>query len=151
MKPLIRLIDRIREMNAGEAEVGVRAGPRDEFGDLAEAFNVMNQRLISTSAQLDRAKREHDGLLSRLLPASVASRLLAGQPPPAERFDDASVLFAEVSGLTEITASLPPQAAVALLGDLIAGFDDAAQRHGVEATHPRRLVPGGVRVAGAAP
>lgn len=132
VKPLYRLIDRIRDMNEGEAALVTGQGRHDEFGDLASAFEVMNQRLVKMANQLGQTAREHDALLSRLLPAGIANRMRAGEPPPAERFADASVLFAEISGLGETLGTMPPQSALQLLSDLIASFDDAAERHGVE-------------------
>ncbi len=132
VRPIYRLIDGAHEIEAGNDDVVVEVSSKDEFADLAGAFNTMSRRLKTKTTQLDDKQREYDVLLARLLPAPAAARLQAGQMPMAEHFDDASVLFAELTGLTELTSSMSPQAVIGLLNDLIGAIDDAAERNGVE-------------------
>jgi class 3 adenylate cyclase len=130
VRPLNRLIDGIREVDAGRDDIVLEVKSKDEFADLAVAFNVMFRRLKTKTTQLEGKQRAYDRLLARVLPAPA--RPNAGQIAVAERFDDASVLFAELTGLAELSASMPPRAALGLLNDLIGTIDDAAERNGVE-------------------
>jgi class 3 adenylate cyclase len=50
----------------------------------------------------------------------------------AERFDKASVLFADVVGFTPISAGLAPEQVVELLNEVFSDFDVLADKHGVE-------------------
>jgi class 3 adenylate cyclase len=132
VRPIYRLIDGARAINAGNEDVHLDTDSRDEFADLAVAFNGMTQSLKTKTAQIDATERDYGVLLARLLPAPAAARLRAGQTPTPERFDDASILYAQLTGLTELSTSMSPQAALGLLNDLIGAIDDAAERNGVE-------------------
>ena len=130
VRPLNRLIGGIRKVDAGHDNVVLEVNSKDEFADLAVAFNVMFRRLKTKTTQLEGKQRAYDRLLARVLPAPARSQ--AGHTAAAERFDDASVLFAELTGIAELSASMPPRAAFGLLNDLIGAIDDAAERNGVE-------------------
>jgi adenylate cyclase len=90
--------------------------------------------LVWYALQLARQAEERtDALLCNILPATIAERLR--EKPDAviaERFEEATVLFADLTGFTTLAARLGPQKIVALLDDLFSAFDDLAARHGVE-------------------
>ena len=71
-------------------------------------------------------------LLHLLLPAAIAERLRNGEDAPAERFDDATVVFADIVAFTHLSGRLEPQALVDLLDQLFQTFDRLSERHGVE-------------------
>ncbi|HIG28004.1 MAG TPA: response regulator [Verrucomicrobiales bacterium] len=66
-------------------------------------------------------------LLLNILPASIADRLKDGQTNIAESFEKASVLFARIHGITELSKERSPQEIVTLINDLISGFDWLAE------------------------
>jgi class 3 adenylate cyclase len=130
VRPVNRLIDGVREIDAGNEAMVLEVNSKDEFADLAVAFNVMVSRLRTKTKELGASRGAYDLLMARVLP--VAVHRPAGQPSGAERFDDASILCAELTGLTELTVALPPRDGLRLLNDLIAAIDDAARRNHVE-------------------
>lgn len=130
VRPVNRLIDGVREIDAGNEGVVLEVNSKDEFADLAVAFNIMYSRLRTKTAELGASRRAYDLVMARLLPAAVHRH--AGHASAAERFDDASILCAELTGLTELTAALPPRDGLRHLNDLIGAIDDAAQRNNVE-------------------
>ncbi|MBT3927892.1 MAG: adenylate/guanylate cyclase domain-containing protein [Rhodospirillaceae bacterium] len=75
--------------------------------------------------------RYHD-LLVRILPASIAERMRAGEQHIADRFDEASVLFVDIVGFTRLSARLKPEEIVALLEKVFAAFDELVEKHGLE-------------------
>jgi adenylate cyclase len=81
----------------------------------------------------ENAKAETDNLLRNILPDAIVARLKAA---PADRisdqFDDASVLFADISGFVALARTLGPADTVALLNEIVTRFDDLARVHGVE-------------------
>ncbi|MGZ8409822.1 MAG: adenylate/guanylate cyclase domain-containing protein [Hyphomicrobium sp.] len=81
----------------------------------------------------ENAKAETDNLLRNILPDAIVARLKAA---PADRisdqFDDASVLFADISGFVALARTLGPADTVALLNEIVTRFDDLARGHGVE-------------------
>lgn len=83
--------------------------------------------------QLHAERAKSESLLLNVLPPRIAARL-RHEPGRviAERFDEASVLFADVVGFTPLTADLPPEQLVELLNEVFSDFDLLADKHGVE-------------------
>jgi adenylate cyclase len=81
----------------------------------------------------EQAEVETEALLFRILPAPVAERLKA-QPgvPVSDSFDEVAVLFSDIVGFVPIARSLGAARTVAMLNDLVHGFDRLAANHGVE-------------------
>jgi adenylate cyclase len=81
----------------------------------------------------DRARAEADALLANILPETIAERL---KDRPGERVADsvaeASVLFSDLSGFTELALKLGAARTVALLDHIVTEFDKLAAAHGVE-------------------
>ncbi|MFM1815226.1 MAG: hypothetical protein RLZ98_1921 [Pseudomonadota bacterium] len=82
---------------------------------------------------VERARAETDNLLRNILPQSVVDRLKArpGQVI-ADNFENASVLFADISGFVPLSRALGPARVVELLNLLVSRFDSLAAEHGVE-------------------
>ena len=81
----------------------------------------------------DRARAEADSLLANILPEAIAERLKAR---PGERVADsiaeASVLFSDLVGFTQLAQRLGAERTVALLDEIVTEFDRLAASHGVE-------------------
>ncbi len=73
-------------------------------------------------------------LLSNMLPSSIASRLKdpTRDKMIADRYDDASILFADIAGFTERASDTAPCDLVAFLDELYTEFDLLVDRHGLE-------------------
>lgn len=81
----------------------------------------------------ERAKGETDALLRNILPDRIAARLNRGQPSlVADSFDDAAILFADITGFVALARKMGPARTVALLNELVTEFDHLAAHHGVE-------------------
>jgi class 3 adenylate cyclase len=90
--------------------------------DTARAEAVME-------AQYDRSET----LLENMLPASIAERLKEpDRNVIADKYDDASVLFADIVGFTERASSTPPADLVRFLDRLYGAFDALVDKHGLE-------------------
>jgi class 3 adenylate cyclase len=66
------------------------------------------------------------------MPKGMAQRVRFGQGQITEQIDDVTVVFAEMKGLAEYTQATSDTESVTTLKRLIAAFDEAATRHGVE-------------------
>jgi adenylate cyclase len=79
------------------------------------------------------AQAQTDALLCNIMPGEIAERLKEhpGQII-AERYGDASVIFADIKGFTPLAARLGPARIVALLDEVFSAFDAAAGRTGIE-------------------
>jgi len=93
-------------------------------------YFVRARELALAELEIERAKSER--LLLNVLPASVADRLKESDETIADGFDSATVLFADIVGFTPLAQKLPPADTVVLLDRIFAGWDELAERHGVE-------------------
>lgn len=81
----------------------------------------------------ERAKAETETVLRNVLPDQIVERLKAAPDETiADQFQEASVLFADVTGFVALARRLGPEKTVGLLNALVRTFDALAQRHGVE-------------------
>ena len=80
--------------------------------------------------EVETAKFER--LLLSILPEPVIYRLNCGESVIADRFDEVSVLFADLVGFTEHSARTTPTALVEYLNQLFSEFDALAHELGVE-------------------
>ncbi|HEY4299391.1 MAG TPA: adenylate/guanylate cyclase domain-containing protein [Candidatus Didemnitutus sp.] len=87
---------------------------------------------VHTHLSLDHLHRENERLLLNILPAPIAEKLKKQTGIIAERFDDVSVLFADLVGFTPYSARLTPVQLLEMLNGIFSGFDQLAERHGLE-------------------
>lgn len=143
--PILRLRDDL--LIAGEA-VGKDHDPnfytkslqrRDELGEVANAFLQMFNRIrweIQERKQVEvalRAEQEKsERLLLNVLPAMIAEKLKVEQGAIASRFEEATILFADIVDFTGLSAHVPPTQLVCLLNDIFSAFDGIAERYGLE-------------------
>ena len=131
-RPVDRLVSGVRKVAGGDLEARVEARGQDEFADLATAFNDMGTSLSTKQELLDAEMAENDRLLATLMPAAVAERYRTGETNIAEVHTDVSVLYATIDNLDELGHGEDASAGVGLLNELVASFDRAAARTGVE-------------------
>ena len=74
-----------------------------------------------------------ESLLANILPAKIAQRLKdPHRDVIADRYDDASVLFADIAGFTQRASDTTPTELVRFLDHLYTGLDTLVDRHGLE-------------------
>jgi adenylate cyclase len=81
-------------------------------------------------ANAERAKA--DNLIESLFPARVALRLKAGEETVAESHGEATILFSDLVGFTNLTRRLAPGHLVEVLTDYFSILDALTEKHGVE-------------------
>ncbi|MCE5328642.1 MAG: response regulator [Planctomycetaceae bacterium] len=87
---------------------------------------------VRTHLTIDRLNKENARLLLNVLPAPIAEKLKKQPGTIAERFDDVSVLFADIVDFTPLSARLSPGDLVSLLNRVFSIFDELVERHGLE-------------------
>jgi adenylate cyclase len=81
----------------------------------------------------ENAKAETDAVLRNVLPDAIVERLKAKPGVAiADSIDEASVMFADISGFVALTLRLGADKTVELLSRIVSEFDALAARHGVE-------------------
>jgi adenylate cyclase len=105
-------------------------------GSTAILFAVVLYALREAARAEAAAERElqsSEQLLANILPASIAERLK--QRPDGiivDRYDHASVLFADMAGFTARAGEITPEHLVECLGRVFGEFDQLVERYGLE-------------------
>jgi class 3 adenylate cyclase len=87
---------------------------------------------ITAARERERLARENERLLLNILPAPIAARLREGEPLIADRFDDVTLLFADIVEFTVLSASMTPSELLTVLNEVFAAFDALVERAGLE-------------------
>jgi adenylate cyclase len=80
----------------------------------------------------DRAQERSERLLLNVLPVSIADRLKVAEGAIADGFEDATVLFADIEGFTELSERLSPGRVVEILDAIFSAFDELARDRALE-------------------
>jgi class 3 adenylate cyclase len=142
LEPGAPLPDALRDGILGRAAAGDRTPWEIEAGDRWFAlvvvdvpeFGFVNVYGTDVTAvrERERLARENERLLLNILPEPIAVRLRAGDALIADRFDDVTLLFADIVEFTRLSASMAPDELVGVLNDVFTVFDDLVDRHGLE-------------------
>ncbi|MCW6035680.1 PAS domain S-box protein [Spirulina subsalsa FACHB-351] len=107
---------------------------RDEEGGTlyyeGTVADITQQKAAEDALHLEREKSER--LLLNILPRSIAERLKQEEQSIAERFDNVSILFADIVDFTSLSASISPTELVDLLNQIFSAFDQLADWYNLE-------------------
>jgi class 3 adenylate cyclase len=131
-RPITGLVRAARQVSQGALDVKVDVEATDEYRELGEAFNEMVASLRASRQELDRQVLENERLLVSLLPASGAAHVRDGNAQARQSFADVTVAYVNLAGFESLSPELGEDAAMALLSDIVAACDEAAEQHGVE-------------------
>ena len=87
---------------------------------------------ITAAKERERLARENERLLLNILPEPIATRLRAGEPLIADRFDDVTLLFADIVEFTRLSATMSAAELVGVLNEVFTVFDHLVERYGLE-------------------
>jgi class 3 adenylate cyclase len=96
-----------------------------------ERKRLRNQEQAYLQA-LKSEQEKSERLLLNVLPQPIAERLKQGPQTIADRFEEVTVLFADIVDFTRISAHLSAVELIGLLNAVFSMFDLLAERHGVE-------------------
>jgi class 3 adenylate cyclase len=115
------------------------AAPMLSLGTLAVFITITNYMLERSARRdfilmrlLGQEREKSDRLVLNVLPKMIAERLKRSPSSVADRFDEVTVLFADIADSTPNIAQLTPEEAVELLNDVFTAFDHLAHKHGLE-------------------
>jgi len=92
------------------------------------AMAALDEQHRLLKVEQDKSER----LLLNVLPKAIAARLREEHGVIADAFTEATVLFADLVGFTELAGRLDPDALVAVLNRLFSAFDALAEERGLE-------------------
>ncbi len=82
--------------------------------------------------EIEELGRENERLLLALLPEPIAERLRRGERLIADRFEDVTLMFADIVGFTELSSGMDPDELVTVLNDVFTVFDRLVDQAGLE-------------------
>jgi len=107
---------------------------RDEQGKLlyyeGTVEDITERKGAEEALLAEQEKSER--LLLNILPHPIAQRLKQDQHAIAERFDDVSIMFADIVDFTGLSADISPTRLVCQLNEIFSAFDQLALAHGLE-------------------
>ena len=132
VQPINQLIGNARKVAAGELEAIATLKNEDEFGELAKSFNAMVRSLRTQTNLVKEKSQENEQLLLSVFPSSIAKRLKKGERNIAEDVSNVAVIFSNLTGFSKLSETLTAYEIVSILNDLVAAFDESAERYGIE-------------------
>jgi adenylate cyclase len=109
---------------------------------------IKERRLVEVALRV--AQKKSDDLLLNILPAAIVENLKKGESSPAERFESATVLFADLVDFTSLAARISPLELVDFLNKIFSKFDELTEKHCLEKIKTigdAYMVAGGLPVA----
>lgn len=101
------------------------------LGGLLCAFFIQrNNQIEKNKLKLEKSRSET--LLLNILPSTIALRLKESTKPVADYFDQASILFADISNFTELSCYISALKLVKLLNEIYSEFDLVLARYHLE-------------------
>jgi class 3 adenylate cyclase/ActR/RegA family two-component response regulator len=105
----------------------------------AEMLKEKNRQLQQEIREREHAQKalkieqeKSDQLLLNVLPRTIVNRLKQDPGVLAERFDEVTILFADIVDFTPLSAQLTPLELVQLLNQIFSTFDQLAEQYGLE-------------------
>ena len=77
-------------------------------------------------------QEKSDNLLLNVLPKEIADILKSKDQTIADHFEEASILFADLVGFTQLTQSLTPEEMIGLLNEIYSHFDSLVDKYSLE-------------------
>jgi class 3 adenylate cyclase len=146
INPILQLRDDL--LAAGEAITKDLSDPKftamtvqrqDELGEVTVAFHDMFRRVRQeiydrrqAEAKLRAEQEKADRLLLNILPAEIAEKLKQDQSAIADRFEEVTILFADIVSFTELSTKISPVELVSCLNEIFSAFDQLAEQHDLE-------------------
>ena len=87
---------------------------------------------ITAAKERERLARENERLLLNILPEPIAQRLRDGEPLIADRFDDVTLLFADIVEFTRLSSTHVPAELVGVLNEVFTCSTSSSTAYGLE-------------------
>ena len=87
---------------------------------------------VTAVKERERLARENERLLLNVLPSPIADRLRAGESLIADRFDDVTLMFADIVEFTRLSSSMSADELVGVLNEVFTVFDSLVDHYDLE-------------------
>lgn len=144
--PILKL--RLDLIEAGKAIVNNKPAPQfysqliqrnDELGDVIDTFKTMFNQIYQATLERNRAevdlrleKDKSEQLLLNILPFAIAEKLKQNRGCIADRFEETTILFADLTDFTGLASRRSPTQIVTFLNEIFSEFDRLADKYNLE-------------------
>jgi class 3 adenylate cyclase/CheY-like chemotaxis protein len=128
----VELMARVRSALRLKDETDQRKARERDMQQLNQRLEQAFVELANKHKLLEFEQEKSERLLLNILPRPVADRLKQSPEAIAERFEEVTVLFADIASFTPLSAQIPPEELVRLLNQVFSLFDGLAESHGLE-------------------
>jgi len=87
---------------------------------------------VTAAKERERLAKDNERLLLNILPEPIADRLREGEALIADRFDDVTMLFADIVGFTSLSSKMSPSELVGVLNGVFTAFDELVDGYRLE-------------------
>ena len=99
---------------------------------LYQSNEELESRVEQRTQELQSERDRSEQLLLNILPPEIAAQLKIDSRPIADRFDEVTILFADIVGFTNIASSVTPLELVERLNRIFSSFDRLTRYHELE-------------------
>ncbi|HOC91348.1 MAG TPA: adenylate/guanylate cyclase domain-containing protein [bacterium] len=92
----------------------------------------LKQREIINRVGLAREKEKSESLLRNILPEDIVKEFKEYGTIRARRYEEATILFADIVGFTAVAENVDPATLVSWLDEIFKKFDEVSEKHGLE-------------------
>ena len=130
--PVARLAAHARKASVGDIEAPPTGQAGGEVGELTSSYGEIISIPQVQSGLIESQIQAYDELLERVLPPAAATRYKRGDDPIADALTGVAVAAIDIGAVQEAGAEMDAGGRVSLMNEVVAAFDDVAERHGVE-------------------
>ena len=121
-RPVQKITAGLRRVQQGDLDTELNVTSRDEFGDIAEAFNEMTGDLAEKAHLRD--------MFAQSVSAEVAEQLLSGEIDTSGELKEVTVLFSDIRGFTPITEGMAARNVIEMLNEYFSALIPCVDAHG---------------------
>lgn len=131
-----RLMNAQKELEAQNALLDAQSKEIEQANAELQHKNTQLQETLDKIEMineiLESERKKAESLLLNILPEEIAYRLKSGEEVIADKFDNVTVLFADIVGFTELSSKVNATTIVKILNTLFSKFDALLETHQVE-------------------
>ncbi|WP_341991665.1 adenylate/guanylate cyclase domain-containing protein [Azorhizobium sp. AG788] len=130
-RPIHAVLAGVNKLAGGDESVRIAVKGRDEFAELAKAFNAMANEIAERSARIDQKTRDYEQLLRNIYPDLIADRIRLGESSFSERVRNVCVVVLIIEGFDGLVGA-GHRDTLERINTLVGDIDEACAAGGLE-------------------
>ncbi|MGU3496624.1 adenylate/guanylate cyclase domain-containing protein [Xanthobacteraceae bacterium A53D] len=130
-RPIHAVLNGVNQLAAGDESVRIKVKGRDEFSDLARAFNAMAGEIAERSARIEQKTAAYEQLLRNIYPDLIADRIRMGEDSFSERVRNVCMVVLVIDGFDSLVGGAAGDT-LARIDAVVSDLDEACASAGLE-------------------